>query len=83
MKIIAYTTSNCFYCDQLKTLFRRAELEWENIPVNSEAERSQLKKTYPNSKGFPHVVIDDVEIGGLVNVAKFLVKEGLVSAEKK
>lgn len=83
MKITAYTTSNCFYCEQLKTLFKRANLEWENIPVNDQEGRAELKKTYPNSKGFPHVIIDDVEMGGLVNTVKFLVKKGLVSAGKE
>tara|TARA_B100000035_G_scaffold13299_1_gene10966 strand:+ start:1303 stop:1554 length:252 start_codon:yes stop_codon:yes gene_type:complete len=83
MKITAYTTSNCFYCDQLKTLLRRANLEWENIPVTGEKERSEVRKKYPNMKGFPHVIVDDVELGGLVNTAKFLVKKGLISAETK
>jgi glutaredoxin len=83
MKITAYTTSNCFYCDQLKTLLRRANLEWENIPVTDEKERMEAKQKYPDIKGYPHVIIDGVEIGGLVNTAKFLVKKGLISAETK
>ena len=33
MKIVAYTTQGCFYCDQLKELFKRANLEYESVPV--------------------------------------------------
>ena len=44
--------------------------------------RKEFKKTYPNAVGYPHVVIDGVEHGGLVNVAKYLVKNGHVSTKK-
>jgi len=83
MKITAYTTSNCFYCDQLKKLFEKAELEWENIPVNGKEEKEEMRKKHPYSRGFPHVIIDGDEVGGLVPTAKFLVRKGLVSAETK
>ena len=82
MKITAYTSSNCFYCEQLKQLFIKAELEWESILIDTEEKRKEFKKTYPNAVGYPHVIIDGVEHGGLVNVAKYLVKNGHVSTKK-
>lgn len=82
MEIKAYTSKGCFYCDQLKELFKRAELEYETSLVDSPSERSDFRMKYPNAIGFPHVIIDGVEHGGLVNVAKYLVKNGYVSTKK-
>jgi glutaredoxin len=82
MEIKAYTSKGCFYCDQLKELFKRAELEYETILVDSPSERSDFRLKYPSAQGYPHVIIDGVEHGGLVNVAKYLVKNGYVSTKK-
>jgi glutaredoxin len=90
MEIKAYTSKGCFYCDQLKELFNRAELEYTSILVTDGPEynegstmsRNEFRQKYPNSVGFPHVIIDEVEHGGLVNVAKYLVKNGYVSTKK-
>ena len=83
MKIIAYTTQGCFYCDQLKELFKRANLEYESIPVITEEERMEFRKKFPRSGGYPYVLIDDKHVGGLVETAKLLVEMGLVSSSKK
>ena len=47
------------------------------------ATKEEMQKKYPYSRGFPHVIIDGDEVGGLVPTAKFLVRKGLVSAETK
>jgi len=84
MKIVAYTTSGCFYCDQVKELFKRAELEYETYLVGSpEMPRSKFKQEHPKCGSFPYVIIDDEVVGGLVETAKFLMKRGLVSAKKR
>jgi glutaredoxin len=82
MKITAYTTKSCFYCEQLKKLFIKAELEVEYIDVTEREERLEFQSQYPKVRAFPHVIIDGVEHGGLVNVAKYLVKNGYVSTKK-
>ena len=38
---------------------------------------------YPNALGYPYVIIDGEELGGLVEVAKYLVKNGYVSSKKE
>lgn len=82
MEIKAYTTTGCFYCDQLKELFRRAELEYESIEI-SEGAKLNFRKQFPRSGGFPYVIIDGKHVGGLVETAKFLMEKGFVSAPKK
>tara|TARA_B100000214_G_scaffold286849_1_gene216482 strand:+ start:236 stop:502 length:267 start_codon:yes stop_codon:yes gene_type:complete len=88
MKITAYTTSGCFYCVQLKELFKRADLEYELIECHDAdplflENWKQFRKDYPDVKSYPFVVIDGNRIGGIVETAKFLKDKGLVSSRKK
>ena len=80
MKIVAYTTAGCFYCDQLKELFKR-DVEYTAYRVGS-AECPKFKLEHPDAKTFPHVVIDDEVVGGL-ETAKYLMERGLVRAKKR
>mgnify|MGYP001164972650 FL=1 len=88
MKITAYTTSGCFYCVQLKELFKRANLEYELIECHDVdplflENWKQFRKDYPDVKSYPYVVIDGNRIGGIVETAKFLKDKGLVSSRQK
>jgi glutaredoxin len=82
MKIVAYTTQGCFYCDQLKELFKRANIKYESITID-EGARSSFNKQFPRATGYPYVVIDDKHVGGLVETATFLMEKGFVSAPSK
>ena len=79
MDIKIHTTDGCFYCDQMKELCNRAEVEYETVYTPAD----ELRRLFPNSTGYPWVIIDGEEIGGLVEAAKFFLKEGLVSANKR
>jgi len=83
MKIQAYTLRGCPSCSHLKELFRRAEVEYEEIVVNVTMSKKDFLSSFPNVPGFPFVVIDDVPVGGLVDTVRLFVKEGLVSSNKK
>jgi len=78
MNIKIYTSQGCFYCDQMKELCKRADLEYESIEIPSD----ELSALYPKAMSYPYVIIDGEEIGGLVDAAKYFIKEGLVSANK-
>lgn len=87
MKITAYTTSGCFYCVQLKELFRRCELDYEVVECHDSDPMfvenwNQFRKDFPHVHGYPFVVIDGEEVGGLVQTAKFLKENGLVIPRK-
>ena len=92
MQITVYATRDCFYCYQMKELLKRAELEYNLIHVMKEGisssnenesymSREEFNHSYPTVKGFPYVIIDGQEIGGLVETAKYLIKKGLVSGK--
>lgn len=80
--ITFYSTDGCFYCDQMKLLMERASLDYNEIKVTKDESDAFLKK-YPKAVGYPYVIIDGKEIGGLVETAKVLLKEGLISAKEK
>ena len=50
--------------------------------VGVDIPREDFTKLYPHVTGYPYVIIDGKEIGGLVETAKFFLKEGLVSVNK-
>ena len=82
MEIIAYTTTGCFYCDQLKELFRRADVKYQMVIIDSEDDREQFRKDFPRACGYPYVLVDGQHVGGLVETAKLLLEKGLVSSSK-
>jgi len=82
MEILIYTTSGCFYCDQAKQLCDRANVDYQTKEVGVDIPREDFTKLYPHVTGYPYVIIDEKEIGGLVETAKFFLKEGLVSVNK-
>ena len=82
MEILIYTTSGCYYCDQAKQLCDRANVDYQTQEVGVDIPREDFTKLYPHVTGYPYVIIDGKEIGGLVETAKFFLKEGLVSVNK-
>lgn len=81
MEIKVYTTPGCFFCTQVKELFKRAGLEYDESVVD-ETNKMEFRKKYPLAVSFPFVLFDNEPVGGLVETARFLVKKGLVSANK-
>ena len=82
MNIKIYTSPGCFYCDQMKELCKRAEVEYESFMLDEDISRDDFLKMYPGVVSTPHVIIDGEAVGGLVEAAKYFMKEGLVSANK-
>jgi len=83
MEIIAYTTPGCFYCDKLKELFQRAQVDSTIITIGTDITREEFKESFPDVQSFPHVIIDGETIGGLVETAKLFLQKDLVSSTKK
>ena len=46
------------------------------VLIGRDMTKSQFEIEHPNAVGFPHVIIDGEEIGGLQNTAKYLVDKG-------
>ena len=89
MEITAYTTPTCSHCKALIQLFERAGVEYTKFTVTRSPSvdpnsmlTASFRKMYPDRTGFPFVIIDGKEIGGLVETARFFLEKGLVSAKK-
>ena len=88
MHLKAYTTANCFYCDQLKLLLERIDPQDQEITVDLIKIIMILVKSIFNTNiqtliGFPYIVVDDEHIGGLVETAKLLLRKGFCFCQEK
>jgi len=83
MEIVAYTNPGCSHCTTLKKLFRRAEVQYTEVAVDRDITFELFKEKFPLAGGYPYVIIDGKEIGGLVETAKLFLEKGLVEAPKK
>ncbi len=81
MDITVYTVNGCHYCSQMKELLRRSNLEFKKVKVGEDITREEFLENYPNAIGYPFTVIDSVEYKSLVDVAKFLVANKMVSSK--
>tara|TARA_B100000927_G_scaffold259519_1_gene228549 strand:+ start:257 stop:517 length:261 start_codon:yes stop_codon:yes gene_type:complete len=86
MEIKAYTKVGCKFCGNLIDLFERAGVEYTKIVVGEKENQcpsAVFQEKYPDVVGFPFVVIDGKQIGGLVETAKLFLEKNLVSVPKK
>ena len=94
MNIKMYGTKGCFYCEKARELLKRASLEYVYLEVISKEVpgpeeppegymwKENFQREYPGVNGYPYTIVDGKPIGGVIELAKLLVKEGLVSARK-
>ncbi len=90
MDITIYTMQGCPMCGHAKELCRRANLEYTEIEPGApnQMNKMEFQQKFPNIQGFPYIIISqqnesDMQFIGVVELAKFFLKKGLVSAEKK
>ncbi len=63
-KIEMYTTNNCPYCVQIKTLFNRLGVTFEEKNISGRPElQEELMKKGPSNRTVPQIFVDDVNIG--------------------
>jgi len=82
MEIKIYTTEGCFYCEKIKELCLRADVEYTSYLVGTDISTKQFQQDYPFAMGYPYVIIDGEIVGGLVETARLFLKKGLVSSGK-
>ena len=82
MEIKIYTTEGCFYCEKIKELCARADVEYTSYVVGTDIKPKEFLKKYPFAQVYPYVIIDWEIVGGLVETARLFLKKGLVSSGK-
>jgi len=83
MEIVVYTNPGCSHCATVKKLFRRALVEYTEVVMDRDITFEMFRMKFPLAGGYPYVVIDGKEIGGLVETAKLFLEKGLVEPPKK
>lgn len=83
MEIVVYTNPGCSHCTTVKKLFRRALVEYTEVVMDRDITFELFRAKFPTAGGYPYVVIDGEEIGGLVETAKLFLEKGLVEPPKK
>lgn len=83
MEITSYTLENCPSCGYLKELFKRANVDYNEVVVRKDITVEEFGQLYPGISNFPYVIIDGEVVGDLLSVAKLFVQKGLVSSNKE
>jgi|TARA_B100001250_G_C19731722_1_gene758827 glutaredoxin len=89
MNITLYTTKGCSSCAHAKKLCNRANVEFTEIEPGApnQIAKWEFQTQFPDVRGFPFVVIkqegeEDIQMIGVVELAKLFLKKGLVSSRK-
>jgi len=80
MEIVAYTNPGCSHCTTLKKLFGRAKVNYTEVTIGRDVTFEMFRTQFPLAQGYPYVIIDGNQIGGLVETAKLFLEKGLVDA---
>jgi len=83
MDITIYTLPDCSACAHIKELMQRADQTYSQIEIGSDITLEEFQKKNPGVAMLPYVIIDDEKIGGLIEVARKFLKEGLVKPPQK
>ena len=67
-EIFIYSTRNCKYCEQAKTLLKMKNLNYEEKLIETTDDRLFLKEQFPNARSFPIILIDGKWIGGFTQL---------------
>ena len=89
MNITLYTTKGCSSCAHAKKLCNRANVEFTEIEPGApnQIAKWEFQTQFPDVRGFPFIVIkqegeEDIQMIGVVELAKLFLKKGLVSSRK-
>jgi glutaredoxin-related protein len=61
----------------------RSNQQYSQIEVGTDISMEDFKKEYSDVNMLPYVIIDGEQIGGLIEVARKFLKEGLVKPPQK
>lgn len=83
MDIQVYTLPNCSSCAHLRELMSRANQTYTETQIGSDITIEEFQQQNPGVNMLPYVIIDGENIGGLVEVARKFLKDGLVTPPQK
>ena len=77
-RVVMYTTTVCPFCMQAKRLLRELRIPWEEINVEDDPQlRMQMMQRAGGRRTVPQIFIDDVHVGGYVELQALADEGGL------
>jgi glutaredoxin 3 len=83
MDIKIYTNVGCGYCAKAKELCKRADLPYTEVRVGKDISAVEFREQFPQRQSYPQIVINDEQIGGLVDAVKYFVDNKLITRGSK
>jgi glutaredoxin 3 len=72
MTAIVWSKPNCPYCDQAKTLLKIKNIPYEERLIGNGYTKEDLLEAVPTARTVPQIILDDVLIGGFVELKSHL-----------
>jgi len=83
LDITIYSSPGCFYCDQAKELCKRTVQIPKIVTVGQDISKEEFSSKFPNVNAYPHIIVEGEVIGGLVDFAKYFIKNGIIEVNMK
>ena len=64
MKVMVYSKDACPYCVKAINLLKTTDLEFEELKLDKNFTREELKEWFPDAKTFPVILLDKMWLGG-------------------
>lgn len=71
-KIVIWSGPACIYCEQAKGLLNSRNIPYEERKLGSGWTKEDLLKELPQARTIPQVIINNVNIGGLEELKRYL-----------
>lgn len=72
MKAIVWSKDACPFCVQAKALLELRGIEYEERNISKDWTREQLLEAVPTARTLPQIFLDEVHIGGFIDLRAHL-----------
>jgi glutaredoxin 3 len=73
-----YTKIGCPYCTKVKSVLQLAELQYVELELGRDYQRSEFYDKFGQGSTFPQVIHDEKKLGGCQETVKYLRENNLV-----
>ena len=63
---------DCIHCEKAKFLCNQKGIKHTYKELDKDFDFDFIKKSFPNARTFPQIVIDDIHVGGYDDLSKYL-----------
>ena len=63
---------DCIHCEKAKFLCNQKGIKYTYKELDKDFDFDFIKKSFPNARTLPQIVIDDIQVGGYDDLSKYL-----------